>query len=363
MKNPYLSIIIPMHNTAQYIQQCLDSIVVQNGFTEFQVIVVDDGSTDNGLCIVQDYSIKHHNIELECQRNLGVSAARNRGMEMARGEFISFVDADDMIGVKFKKIAPFIEKTIDDPKHGNMIYKKGQVKAGFPKQLLGDRNYFTRMIDAAKKNNAEIVMGGKVGIQKQTSIITVLTYNKDRTFGTKLNDKKIMILQSFDRESANFAIYRRDFLDRHNLRFEIDMPLDEDILFCSLAVLHANIISTVRDSIYLYNRRSGSLTDYENNMPSWRARRRYSAALVQNYGSFLMTLTKYPQYAAIYQKYMHEFATMAYGSVSGHLKYFPHGCAFCSTNTCEGCVCNADNVKRIEKGLKKLLPNRNQNTR
>ena len=53
MKNPYLSIIIPMHNTAQYIQQCLDSIVVQNGFPNFQVIVIDDGSTDNGLSIVQ----------------------------------------------------------------------------------------------------------------------------------------------------------------------------------------------------------------------------------------------------------------------------------------------------------------------
>lgn len=360
MKNPYLSIIIPMHNTAQYIQQCLDSIVVQNGFPNFQVIVIDDGSTDNGLSIVQEYSIKHNNIELACQRNLGVSAARNRGMEMACGEFISFIDADDMIGVKFKKIAPFIEKIIDDPKHGNMIYQKGQVKEGFPSQLLGDKNYFTRMIDAAKRNKAEIVMGGKVAIQNQTSTITALTYNQDRTFGTKTNDKNIIVLQSFDRESANFAIYRRDFLKHHKLQFEIDMPLDEDILFCSLAVLHANTISTVRDSIYLYNRRSGSLTDYANVMSSSKARHRYSAALVQNYGSFLMAVIKYPQYAPIYQKYMHEFGTMRHDAVSSHLKFFPVGCDFCSNNSCEGCVCNPDNIKRIKKGIKKLLPNRNQ---
>ena len=64
MKQTILSVIIPMYNASQYIQQCLDSIVVQDGFPDFQIIVIDDGSNDNGADIVQEYSLKYSNIEL-----------------------------------------------------------------------------------------------------------------------------------------------------------------------------------------------------------------------------------------------------------------------------------------------------------
>ena len=361
MKKPILSVIIPMYNTAPYIRQCLDSIIVQNGFPDFQVIVVDDGSEDNGADIVQEYSLKYSNIKLYKQENQGVSVARNHGMCMARGEYISFVDSDDMVGASYEICDKYLYKPTMDSAHGNMMYQNGVLDKTFPKTPLDDKEYFMRMINSARDNNAEIAMGGKVGIQSNEKRITALNYKTNRVFDTTPRNKEVAILQAYERESANFAVYRRDFLKKHNLRFEIDMPLDEDILFCMLATLHAKKIATVKDSTYYYNRRSGTLTDYCSFMPSAAARHRYSAALIQLYGSFLLEVAKYPEYAKIYKKYMDIFATYAAEGIRKHMKYFPTvKCAFCHKNTCTECVQNKKNTARIEKGLRELMPNRIQ---
>lgn len=364
MKKTILSIIIPMYNTAPYIRQCLDSIIAQNGFPDFQVIVVDDGSKDNGPDIVQEYSIKYPNIELLCQENRGVSVARNRGLRQARGEYISFVDADDMVGVTLKKCEPYLHNQEENYEHANMVYKSGTIDDNFPEAPLGDTEYFTRMIDSARNNNAEIAMGGKIGVKKSTQEITALVYKKNRVFDTKLANKDFAILQSYDRESANFAVYRRNFLNKHKLSFEVDMPLDEDILFCTLAILHAKKVSTVCDSVYYYNRHSGTLTDYTSYMPIYKSRRRYSAALIQYFGTLLLELEKYPEYATIYRHYMHEFATLSCNCIRAHLRYFPTVfCHFCSKTVCTKCENNKKNIAAIKKGLIKLMPNKNQKIR
>lgn len=93
-----LSFIIPLYNCQEWIGQCLDSIFkILIGEDNFEVIVVDDGSRDNGANIVEQYREKHDNIVLIKQKNSGTSAARNRGLDAARGEWIWFVDADDAI--------------------------------------------------------------------------------------------------------------------------------------------------------------------------------------------------------------------------------------------------------------------------
>ena len=364
MNKPLLSIIIPMYNTAPYIRQCLDSIIAQKGFPDFQVIVVDDGSNDNGADIVQEYLLKYSNIELYKQKNQGVSAARNHGMNLARGEYVSLVDADDMVGASYELCDKYLYKPTMDSDHGNMMYQNGVLDDTFPSTPLGDKRYFIRMINSARANDAEITMGGKVVIWTDEARITALNYKTNKVFDTKPRNKEIVILQAYERESANFAIYRNDFLKKHNLRFEIDMPLDEDILFCMLATLYAKKISTVKSSAYYYNRRSGSLTDYCSFMPSWAARHRYSAALVQLYGSFLQEVAKYPEYAQIYKKYMYIFARHSDDSIRNHLQYFPSGnCTSCRKKNCMDCRDNIQNLARMKKGLKKLMPNRIQKTK
>lgn len=94
--HPILSVVIPLYNCQRFIGQCLDSIYAQ-GMDNCEVIVVDDGSTDNSRDIVAGYAAAHANLVLINQKNSGVSMARNAAIERARGKYITFVDADDML--------------------------------------------------------------------------------------------------------------------------------------------------------------------------------------------------------------------------------------------------------------------------
>lgn len=93
-----LSIIIPLYNCEKYIKQCLDSIYAQSHDNyEFEVITVDDGSTDNSYSIVADYAESHENLQVVKQGNQGVACARNNAIAKAQSDYITFVDADDML--------------------------------------------------------------------------------------------------------------------------------------------------------------------------------------------------------------------------------------------------------------------------
>lgn len=89
-----VSVIIPVYNAEQYLRQTLDSLLVRNE-TEFEIICVDDGSTDGSLDILREYEAKDFRVRVITQPNGGAGAARNNGMQYARGEYLSFLDADD----------------------------------------------------------------------------------------------------------------------------------------------------------------------------------------------------------------------------------------------------------------------------
>jgi len=94
--NPILSIIVPVYKVEDYIHKCISSILSQT-FTDFELILIDDGSPDNCGAICDDYAKKDNRIIVIHQKNQGLSAARNAGLDIAKGDYITFVDSDDSI--------------------------------------------------------------------------------------------------------------------------------------------------------------------------------------------------------------------------------------------------------------------------
>ena len=91
-----LSVVLPVYNVESYVSKCIDSILNQT-FKDFELIIIDDGSTDSSSAICEHYKNIDSRIQLIKQKNQGLSAARNHGIQLAQGEFISFIDSDDWI--------------------------------------------------------------------------------------------------------------------------------------------------------------------------------------------------------------------------------------------------------------------------
>ena len=96
MNNPKISIIIPVYNVEKYLHRCVDSILSQT-FTDFELLLIDDGSNDKSGNICDEYTERDVRIRVFHKKNGGVSSARNLGLDKAKGEYVTFVDADDYL--------------------------------------------------------------------------------------------------------------------------------------------------------------------------------------------------------------------------------------------------------------------------
>lgn len=95
-EQPLLSIIIPVYNGHKFLRQCIDSVINQT-YTNWEILLIDDGSTDDSALICDEYARKHERIMVCHQQNSGQAASRNRGVAMAKGTLVSFVDCDDWL--------------------------------------------------------------------------------------------------------------------------------------------------------------------------------------------------------------------------------------------------------------------------
>ena len=101
---PKISVILPIYNVEKYLRRCLDSVLNQT-FTDFEAICVNDGSPDKSLHILEEYAAKDSRIKIVTQENQGLSMARNNGLKVAKGDYIYFLDSDDAIHPKLLEIA------------------------------------------------------------------------------------------------------------------------------------------------------------------------------------------------------------------------------------------------------------------
>lgn len=99
MKQPLISVIIPVYGVEKYISQCLESVINQT-YKNLEIIVVNDGTKDRSADIAKKYAAKDSRIKVYDFKNGGLSVARNRGLEIATGEYISYLDSDDWLDTK-----------------------------------------------------------------------------------------------------------------------------------------------------------------------------------------------------------------------------------------------------------------------
>ncbi|WP_072233384.1 glycosyltransferase family 2 protein [Campylobacter coli] len=129
--SPLVSIIVPIYNVEKYLRQCLDSIITQT-LKDIEIILVNDGSTDNCGVICDEYALKDKRIQVVHKTNAGLGAAYNTGLEMASGEYIGFVESDDWIEPNmYKELYTKAKETDVDVCIGNFYYHSD----------MGDRIY------------------------------------------------------------------------------------------------------------------------------------------------------------------------------------------------------------------------------
>ena len=130
VNSPKVSIIVPVYNVEKYLHRCVDSILLQT-FTDFELLLIDDGSTDKSVDICDKYALKDSRIRVFHKKNGGVSSARNLGIKKSNGVYILFVDSDD-----------YLAKPTGDPDERNGLLSK-EDKATIDSFVSKEVNYGT----------------------------------------------------------------------------------------------------------------------------------------------------------------------------------------------------------------------------
>ncbi|MCI3936495.1 glycosyltransferase [Chryseobacterium aahli] len=211
-----LSIIVPVYNLENYISRCLDSILIQD-FPDYEIIIINDGSTDRSLSICEHYALADSRIKVFSQKNSGVSNARNMGIENSCGEWICFIDGDDFIN----------------------------------KQSLN------KIFSSRDMSNYECVVARShindgVGIIKEK-----YEYNEsfvDETF----DGVRLAVDRGYFRGSIWGAFYKRQFLINNNIVFPPNIKNGEDAIFFSMVLIFAKKITFSDINFYNVYERQGS---------------------------------------------------------------------------------------------------------
>lgn len=188
-----ISFIVPVYNAQKYLRECVDSIIVQDGFESIELVLVDDGSSDASAAICDMYSQRFENIITVHKKNGGVSSARNEGVSISTGEYIAFVDADDFLfkGI-VQKILEAIKNNSPDLLFFNFKYEteKDYFTTDFPfeKNKILDESYIkTTLVDFMLKDTSYNCVWNKVFkksiIEKNKILFSIgKKYGEDREF-------------------------------------------------------------------------------------------------------------------------------------------------------------------------------------
>lgn len=218
MSNEIVSVVVPIYNVEKYLEESVNSILKQT-YDNLQIILVNDGSTDNSWEICKKLEKEDSRIIAVTQKNSGVSVARNKGMDLASGDWIMFVDPDDILD---KKIVS---------------------------TLMNETN-----------DGVDIAINSCFGFNNNSKKRAHF-FGKDRTFD---NDKLDLYLQllngAYGQTGELFTaigvpwgkLYRREFLKKYNLKFDPKLRRMQDNIFNMYAFCYANKIKYIDQPLYYY---------------------------------------------------------------------------------------------------------------
>lgn len=174
-KNPKISIIVPVYNAEQYLRRCIDSILNQS-FTDFELILIDDGSKDKSSDICDEYAAKDSRVRIFHKENGGVSSARNVGLDDSCGEWVAFVDADDEIEDGYLNIRKSFENSDVIQKPYIIVNNNNETKINIQNsRLLKNKDSIFRYY-VQKRNNAlwdKLIKRSVIGNDRFNTIVTI----------------------------------------------------------------------------------------------------------------------------------------------------------------------------------------------
>ncbi|MBR3646098.1 MAG: glycosyltransferase family 2 protein [Lachnospiraceae bacterium] len=233
MSDIKVSVIIPVYNVDKYLKQCLDSLVNQT-LKDIEIICVDDGSTDGSLAILKEYADKYDTVQVIEQQNAGAGAARNNGLKIAKGEYLSFLDSDDFFEPDMLEVA--YNKAVED-KADMVVFKSDQ--------YYEDNDEFKQVTWTLRYPKIPPYMPFK---HRQMT---------DNVF-------KVFVGWAWDK------LFKTEFVKEHNLLFQ-EQRTSNDMLFVFSATVLAQRITVVpQDKVLAHQRRNNSTSLSNTREKSWQ---------------------------------------------------------------------------------------------
>lgn len=202
--NPKISVIVPVYNAEKYLNRCIDSILAQT-FTDFELLLINDGSKDKSGDICDEYAAKESRIRVFHKKNGGASSARNVGLNNAKGEYICFCDADDFVEANWLYCFSLNMSQYDMVVSGFKIFKNN---------LLVEELKMPELID------------------------------------------KMQIIQNLEKKNITGYLWCKCFkkviIDRYHIRFNEKYVIWEDLDFIYRYLRYANVITICRETTYCY---------------------------------------------------------------------------------------------------------------
>lgn len=221
-----ISVIVPVYNASKYLRECIDSILAQT-VQDFELILINDGSIDDSLEICQSYETDKRVVVLS-HANHGVSFTRNQGLDVAKGEFVTFVDSDDTI----------------------------------------PENAFETLLGNVQTHNADLVKGdyyfnyaGK--IMPHASGLVKGVYNKEELLPKLIDDGS---LSGFLISSTCCVLYNRGIVEKYHIRFNEGLKNNEDGLFNFTYILHTKKTIVETGECVYYVRKHGDNNSSKRNV-------------------------------------------------------------------------------------------------